>query len=556
MKLLKNRNFWVLLLFLGFGLTTSAVFAQPADDDDDDDSTIIPFGPGPSFSIDRPSTTTGAPDLHSPPLLIDQNDVLRPSDFPSDGNPDISFPFVPFLIPDDEVDALPSPFFSLFGPPGGDGPPGGFPTSHGGIGPVPIGLDVFFSVDSAAVGVVGTGVDLENLGIGAGDPGAAADVFRTSILNLGTNSLAFDSSDLDLLPAEADNLDGLELDPLFGQSPILFSLGPGSPSLPSIGPGPGPALPGDILIYSPFDPAGGPPFVDVFIPAVDLGLDAAGSGTDNLDALFVIGDIFSGPPQGGLDNGNGPDIGNLGIVVFSVDAESAIIGTDTTYVFDGSSVPIRQGDLLIPDPSGGLPLVIARAEDLGLIGGSADAWNGDELDALDVEVRFADLANPILPEVFPELPGDPFEFLFFTVPGIPYPVDPPVAVGYEYHHGTGPLFASVTLPFVGDDLYTLDTTFGTFALAAGVPFDFLGPTFGVGVSSFTVTGIEPGAGLDPLDPLAFVTILTFDSLGVSDMTMTPITEDVIPEPSTFVLFGIGLFSVVGYGWRRRKRLVK
>ena len=150
----------------------------------------------------------------------------------------------------------------------------------------------------------------------------------------------------------------------------------------------------------------------------------------------------------------------------------------------------------------------------------------------------------------------PWIFDFPVIPGIPYPVDPHIAIGYDYFSGlTGPLFASVTLPFVGDDLYTLDTTFGTFALAAGVPFDFLGPTGRAGVGSFTVTGIEPGAGLDPGDPLAFVTTLTFASTGTSDMTMTPITE-VIPEPSTLALLSLGILSVVGYGWRRRKRLVK
>ena len=63
----------------------------------------------------------------------------------------------------------------------------------------------------------------------------------------------------------------------------------------------------------------------------------------------------------------------------------------------------------------------------------------------------------------------PWVFDFPVIPGIPYPVDPHIAIGYDYFSGlTGPLFASVTLPFVGDDLYTLDTTFGTFALAARV----------------------------------------------------------------------------------------
>ncbi|HEV8259864.1 MAG TPA: hypothetical protein VGQ19_03795 [Burkholderiales bacterium] len=90
----------------------------------------------------------------------------------------------------------------------------------------------------------------------------------------------------------------------------------------------------------------------------------------------------------------------------------------------------------------------------------------------------------------------------------PVLLDPIVAQGYDHAIGNGdPSFATVTSPTgFGDSLYTLDVVRDTFPLAGGYPN---------GVAEFEVLGVETGAMLDPLDPTAFVTEVTFTGPGNS-----------------------------------------
>jgi hypothetical protein len=125
-------------------------------------------------------------------------------------------------------------------------------------------------------------------------------------------------------------------------------------------------------------------------------------------------------------------------------------------------------------------------------------------------------------------------------------IDPLVAIGYDYAIGVGdPNFASVLLPFVGDDLYELWLWDGfDYVLAdlldAGVEY-FFGTG---GVDRFRILGIETAAMLDPNNATAFVTGLTFTDDGLFTGTMTPITT-FVPLPAT-----LGLLLLGGLAMRR------
>jgi hypothetical protein len=171
-------------------------------------------------------------------------------------------------------------------------------------------------------------------------------------------------------------------------------------------------------------------------------------------------------------------------------------------------------------------------------------------------------SNPLLPA--PAIPGDP-SFQFVTQinagdPGIGNRflfIDPDVAVGYDYTVTGGPNFASALVPDplpLGDSEFLLELgSFGNFPLIAGTPFDLLSVN-PLGFSSFRISGINTNELLDPTNPAAFVTGITFTGTGTVKVTQTPIIQNTdpvsTPEPSS--LLGLGLLGGGLMLTRRRK----
>ncbi|MBT3144860.1 PEP-CTERM sorting domain-containing protein [Neptunomonas phycophila] len=146
-----------------------------------------------------------------------------------------------------------------------------------------------------------------------------------------------------------------------------------------------------------------------------------------------------------------------------------------------------------------------------------------------------------------------FDFLFEVLDGEVVYIDPEVAIGYDYivTDSSSPLVASVILPTgFGDDEYAIYVWDGSeyvfvSELTAGDEYFFADA-----VDNFRVMGIETDANVDPADPLAFITGLTFNSSGTVYMSQTPVVfntdASAVPLPGTLVLMGLGLFAMGAY----------
>ncbi|HSN21655.1 MAG TPA: hypothetical protein VLS49_13315, partial [Usitatibacter sp.] len=123
--------------------------------------------------------------------------------------------------------------------------------------------------------------------------------------------------------------------------------------------------------------------------------------------------------------------------------------------------------------------------------------------------------------------GGAYVFGVDVVPNVSIFIDPPVAMGYDYAIGEGdPRIATVQLPIgVGDSAYLLKVGGRKFVVTGGEWFDLRTHGFPHGVAQFRVGCIETGAALDPANPQAFPTGLTFVAAGRFTGTQKPRTRD-------------------------------
>jgi probable HAF family extracellular repeat protein len=254
------------------------------------------------------------------------------------------------------------------------------------------------------------------------------------------------------------------------------------------------------------------------------------------------------------------------------------VSADGTKVFGNARNALGQFKAFIWDAVSGMRSVAEVLMDAGLdvAGWELTAMRGISVDGLTLtgtginplgnfEAWIADL-SPSSPGSTPEVPllptpdpSNPSGFTFSDVEvtpnglGISSPIyiDPVVALGYDYAVTGGPIFASVLIPKAlpkGDSMFTLELPgYGDFDLVSGTPFNFLGVDPN-GFGSFRITGIDPEEMLDPTDPTAFVTGLTFTGPGTVTIRQNPISGGAA-VPSPVPALGIG----VAFSWSRRLR---
>lgn len=130
-------------------------------------------------------------------------------------------------------------------------------------------------------------------------------------------------------------------------------------------------------------------------------------------------------------------------------------------------------------------------------------------------------------------------------------IDPVVTIGYEYKVSGGPKFLEILLPALGDaDGYDIELLVSGDWVRIGQVEDGGTFTFAEAVDRFRVMGISPALGIDPNNPVAFVTGVKFDDTGTVQLTMEAVTAP-IPEPQTVALFAAGLALLVARRARRR-----
>lgn len=312
----------------------------------------------------------------------------------------------------------------------------------------------------------------------------------------------------------------------------------------------------DSLEAGPFDFEGPGQEIGLVSTGLVFTLDGSGQlGDDlfgNIEGLGVFGrsssndgfnnDLYLAVGPGPFSQCDGATV--CGGVFNAFDVAEPIFVATSTEVALIDELPPRD-EPPIDDPISFLPEERALATNINAITVSGDI--GDPNGVFE--------SLPVLPGEVND--GGGFVFNLTDIETLPeriFFIDPEIATGYTYEI-TGDLFFSVQAPSLGavpdgDGQYLLSYGMGLMTiLEAGEIFQFGAG----GVSSFTITGIDPALMLDPANTNAFVTGVSLVNGNIAGtITQTPITTDVnaVPLPASGVLL---LSGIAGFAFLRRRR---
>jgi uncharacterized membrane protein len=238
--------------------------------------------------------------------------------------------------------------------------------------------------------------------------------------------------------------------------------------------------------------------------------------------------------------------------VVGTDEGSSGIASDKAFVWNVASSSATALNNLTSVT--GWDLVSANAiDDAGQIVGEAISSTG-QFHAYLLSPPGSIPGNPLRPTSGPGCCA----FSFTTAAGTVTYVDPPVATRYDFVLGaSSPLIGTAVFPTLAGDpdgynVFSLtDPLHPLFThVLGGVTIDFTTlPGLAGGIDGFEVRGIDRAAGLDPMNPLAFETGLSFVTGGAVSLTQYPISG--VPEAGSWAMLIIGA-GLLGSLARRRR----
>lgn len=181
-------------------------------------------------------------------------------------------------------------------------------------------------------------------------------------------------------------------------------------------------------------------------------------------------------------------------------------------------------------------------------------WNWDNSKRQQMNEIMEIIQNPSVVPVAPNNSQNGVSSFAFNVEkGQAVLIDPDLATGFVYRSLSGVLFASVALPYIGDEQteYVVEILRGDDWIFSFLAKPLTEYFFDSPVEVFRVRGIRPELDIS-VDSPHWVTLLTFDSSGTFVGTMTEMREEGhdVPEPSIFLLFMIG---ALGLALAKRQR---